>query len=99
MNKAKETAMKEELNGTSVETGDAADQCRELGIVFGETIVGREYSGGDNSRWHEARLTLLWFGESEAVFSVQERTDRMPRWSKSRESANWTLECRVWRKT
>lgn len=79
------------------EFGGVADQCRDLGVAVGETIVGREGGGGD--WWHEARLTLLWLGQEEAVWSVQSRTNVNPDWSEPREEVNWTLECREWRKT
>ena len=77
--------------------GDAADQCRELGIAVGDTITGRESGGG--AYWHEARLTLLWLGETEAVWREQSRTNERQEWSSPREAVNWTLECRRWRKT
>ena len=78
------------------EAGDPADQCREIGVVVGDTITGRE-SGC--TYWHEARLTLLWLGETEAVWREQSRTNAHPDWSEPHEAVNWTLACRRWRKT
>lgn len=72
-----------------------AAQCREMGLKVGDTIEGMEAGAG---WWEIARLTLLWIGETEAVFSETTRTDKDPLWSPPRESANWTLDCRDWRK-
>lgn len=74
---------------------NTADQCRLLGIEVGDTIEGMEKSG---HYWHEARLTLLWLGEEVAVFRVTDRSNSQTEWSEPEESADWTLECRVWRK-
>lgn len=74
---------------------NTAEQCRLLGIEVGDTIEGMETSG---HYWHEARLTLLWLGEEVAVFRVTDRSNSQPEWSDPEESADWTLECRVWRK-
>lgn len=72
-----------------------ATQCRKLGLQIGDTIEGREeYPGG----WSEARLTLLWLGEEVAAWRVTERSSSHPEWSEPEESADWTLECREWRK-
>lgn len=75
---------------------NTANQCQKLGLAVGETIFGREE--GPGGCWHEARLTLLWLGQQEAMWSVQERSDRRPDWSEPRESGDWTLECRNWQK-
>lgn len=74
---------------------DTATQCRALGLQVGDTIEGRESAG--NHYWHEARLTLLWLGQSVAVWSVTERSSpRCIEWSAPEENADWTLECRRW---
>ena len=86
------------LDGELLKYGDAADQCRQFGLVVGDTIVGREGSGSGSEWWQESRLTLLWLGDSEVVWRVVERTNDSPEWSTPRESVNWTLECRKWRK-
>lgn len=80
-------------------TQSTAEQCRKLGLVVGDTILGREeYQGG----WNEARLTLLWLGEQIAVFREQSRSgthgDAPPPWLDYGETASWTLEYRRWRK-
>lgn len=75
--------------------GNVADQCRELGLQVGDTIEGREASG---SYWHEARLTLLWLGDEVAVWRETSRSENRPDWSDPEETADWTLEYRVWRK-
>lgn len=77
------------------EAGDVADQCREMGIAVGDTIEGREYNG---RHWHDARLTLLWLGESEAAWLVSERDDLAPEWDEPGESVDWELSGRPWRK-
>jgi hypothetical protein len=76
--------------------GSPADQCRALGLAVGDTIEGREEAPG--GYWHEARLTLLWLGEEAAVWRVTERSSERPAWSEPEECADWTLECRQWRK-
>ena len=76
--------------------GEVADQCRALGIEIGDTIVGREE--GPRGCWNEAELTLLWIGREVAVFRERERNETTQEWSEPRESGDWTLECRNWRK-
>lgn len=82
-------------------TLDPADQARELGLQVGDTIEGREECG---TYWHEARLTLLWLGKAVAVWRVTERgtgscrTSAPGEWSEPEESADWTLDCRAWKK-
>ena len=76
-------------------TFNTAEQCRVLGVVVGDTIEGREECG---DYWHEARLKLLWIGEAVAVWSVTERSNTWSNWSEPEECADWTLECRQWRK-
>lgn len=76
---------------------DGAAQCRLLGVQVGQTIEGLEGRQEADSHWSLARLTLLWLGESVAVWRVTERSSDRPEWSKPRESAAWTLECREWR--
>lgn len=74
---------------------ECAAQCRELGIVVGDKIQGREkYSRS----WSEAKLECLWIGESVAVWKVWRRTDEEPNWRYDGEKANWSLDCRDWEK-
>lgn len=80
-----------------VEWIDTADQCRQMGLVVGDTITGREH--GPHGRWHEARLTLLWIGRQECMWLVQDRTDERPVWTEPQEEGNWTLDARRWRLT
>jgi hypothetical protein len=75
---------------------DAASQCRELGLAVGDTIVGRQRWPED--RWAEAKLTLLFLGREVAVWRVQRRDSLRPRWKTAGEQANWTLNCREWRR-
>ena len=70
-------------------------QCRELGLVVGDTIIGREIGGFG---WKETKLTLLWIGDEVAVWREQERNEHQPEWSTARESANWDLSWRGWHK-
>ncbi len=72
-----------------------ADQVRHLGLQVGDTIIGREQYGRS---WHEAKLTLLWFGQTEAAWMERERSSESPGWSEPEEAVNWTLDCREWRK-
>ncbi|QRM19532.1 hypothetical protein GBK02_09020 [Dechloromonas sp. TW-R-39-2] len=77
------------------DSGEVADQCRALGIEVGDTIIGREESG---SYWNETKLTLLWIGETVAVWRQTYHSSKRPEWSEPEESADWTLEFRDWRK-
>ena len=73
-----------------------ANQCRNWGLKVGDTIVGREedsYHG-----WNEAKLTVLWIGENEVMFSEKTRTVDQRRWSGATETADWGLNYRDWRK-
>lgn len=74
----------------------AAEQARALGLAVGDTIEGREEA--PRGYWHEARLTLLWLGDEVAVWRATERSSERPNWSEPEECADWTLECRQWRK-
>lgn len=74
---------------------DVADQCRVLGVQIGDTIEGREESG---DYWNEVRLTLLWLGDTVAVWRATDRGSERAEWSEPEETADWTLECREWRK-
>lgn len=70
---------------------NTADQCRAMGLSIGDTI--------ESTNWDSpARLTLIWLGETVAVFRVRERIGFYGEWSEPRESANWTLLHRYWRK-
>lgn len=75
-----------------------AKQVRDMGLKVGDTIFGRESGNGYNGYWHEARLTLLWVGQSEAVWLERERSDNNPEWSDPVETADWTLDVREWSK-
>lgn len=75
--------------------GSVADQCRALGLNVGDTIEGTE--GGDGW-WNTTRLTLLWVGETAAMWRATDCSSSRPQWSEPREAASWTLSCRDWRK-
>ena len=68
-----------------------ADECRAMGLEVGDTIEGTGW-------WTTTRLTLLWLGNTVAVWRVTERSGNSRRWSEPREATNWTLSCREWRK-
>ena len=91
------SALSDLLGGFAVHrvNGSVADQCRALGLSIGDTIEGTE---GGKEWWNTTRLTLLWLGETEAVWRVTSRTSNRPQWSVPREAANWTLSCRDWRR-
>ena len=92
-----EVRLSDQLGAVSVRSvrGSVADQCRALGLKVGDTIEGTE---GGQGWWNTARLTLLWLGDTEAAWSVTDRSSRRPEWSEPREAANWTLSCLGWRK-
>lgn len=73
---------------------NTADQVRSMGLRIGDTIVGRESHGG--GFWEESRLTLLWVGESVAVFREQSRTSEDPAWDDEGETVDWDLGYRQW---
>jgi hypothetical protein len=68
-----------------------------MGIILGNTIEGREtYNDGS---WSERRLTLLWLGESVAVWQQSGRKSfiaEMQDWQPMEESGNWNLNGREW---
>lgn len=74
---------------------NVAEQCRAMGLRVGDTIEGTERYG---NWWSTARLTLLWLGDTNAAWSVTEISAKSQKWSTPRESANWTLDARKWRK-
>lgn len=74
-------------------TGSVADHCRAMGLAVGDTIEGTESGRG---WWNTTRLTLLWMGETEAMWRVTYRSNRYPNWTSPREAANWTLTARDW---
>ena len=72
-----------------------ADHCRQMRLRVGDTIEGREeWPTG----WHDARLTLLWLGQQEAVWQVRCRSHKRPDWSPPFEAVGWKLSVRRWRK-
>jgi hypothetical protein len=72
-----------------------ADHCRQMRLCVGDTIEGREeWPTG----WHDARLTLLWMGQQEAVWQVRCRSHKKPDWSPPFEAVGWKLNVRRWRK-
>jgi len=75
--------------------GSVADRCRELGLRVGDTIEGTE---GGQAWWNTTRLTLLWLGEETAAWMMTNRSSERPEWSEPRESCNWTLNYRDWKK-
>jgi len=96
-----EVRLSDQLGGAGAWLGlraceSTAEQCRALGLTVGDTIEGREEA--PRGYWHEARLTLLWLGQEVAVWSQTERSSERPAWSDPEECADWTLECRQWRK-
>jgi hypothetical protein len=72
-----------------------ASQIHEMGINLGDTIVGRE-GDKEGTCWSEKRLTLLWVGQTAAVFWVATRNKSVPTWNEVGEAANWTLDSRKW---
>lgn len=83
--------------GLSEVTGVAA-QIRDMDLKVGETIIGRESGNGYGGYWHEAMLTLLWVGQSEAVWLERTRSDNSPDWSDPEEATDWQLDCREWKR-
>jgi hypothetical protein len=71
-----------------------ADEIASLGLKVGDTIRGREdYPSG----WNEARLRVLWVGESVVVYWKEWRSNHMPeRWVTEGETARFSLSCRDW---
>lgn len=69
-----------------------AEQSRQMGLSAGDVIHGHDRVGCED------RLTLLWLGETQAVFSVQRRNSGDIEWSAPCESSAWTLHARAWTK-
>ena len=74
---------------------NVADQIRALGLKVGDTIEGTEHA---TTWWNTTRLTLLWVGEAEAAWSAVYKSSDASYWSLPRESTNWDLRWREWRK-
>lgn len=76
---------------------NVAGQCRAMKLKVGDTIFGREDTCG---YWQEARLTLLYLGETVAVWSEQTSSNAHANgeWSEPKESADWNLGYRDWKK-
>lgn len=74
---------------------NVADQCKKMGLQIGDTIKGREECG---KYWNEAKLTILWIGESAVMFKEVTRSESSQKWSRPIETADWTLDCRPWTK-
>lgn len=89
-------AQQEKIQGHLAEVEGVAKQVRDMGLKVGDTIFGRESGNGYNGYWHEARLTLLWVGQSQVVWLERERSDNNPEWSEPVETADWTLDVREW---
>lgn len=77
-------------------SSNAAQACREMGLTVGDSILGAV--GSAHSVWSETKLTLLWLGESVAVWHVQNRRGGEDEWSAPEETSNWCLGFRSWRK-
>ena len=71
-----------------------ANQCRAWGLVVGDTIIGREDQGCHG--WNEAKLTVLWIGLNEVMFSEKNRTRDRRRWNGAIETSDWYLVDRNW---
>ncbi len=76
-------------------SSSTADQCREMGLMVGDVIQGRNTFG---KHWSESRLMLLTLGKTVVVFRELRRNDQQPDWRDNGKSANWMLNCRVWHK-
>lgn len=88
--------MKTEPLGLANPDDCTAKQCRKLGIVVGDTIVGMH--PGLGGRWEEARMKLLWVGKACAAWSVQQRGNVRPQWGPAQEMTTWNLGFRAWRR-
>jgi len=78
---------------------NAAKQCRDMGLVVGDTIEGKEQLICDGHEWWIiSRLTLLWVGEEIAVWSETHISCTDDKWSDKKEAAHWTLDRRKWEK-
>jgi hypothetical protein len=79
-----------------------ATQCELAGLVPGDVIIGREGAASANNGrgtvgwWHESELTLVWIGQTNAVFSERIRTNKSPEWDYVGERTDWTLDRRDW---
>lgn len=80
------------------EPSSVASECRKLGLKVGDTIEGTEGTKEPGSWWNTTRLTLLWLGTNEAVFLETHKSSSQPGCSTLRETVNWTLRARDWKK-
>jgi hypothetical protein len=73
----------------------AAQQAREMGLVVGDTIVGRE--GNEiTGWWQEQRLTLLFIGEQLCVWRSEWRNHSSQVFREPTEQSAWSLKDRSW---
>jgi len=80
---------------THPSSGDIIGQIKELGLKVGDTIESLKRESGECC---DVRLTLLWVGQSVAVWQEKSRRSNHKKWVDEGESANWTLDMRKWRK-
>lgn len=66
---------------------NVADQCRSMGLQIGDTIIGRREI--EEGYWREASITLLWFGERNAVWLEKYRNSSDKQWTDPIEKAGW----------
>ena len=88
------------LHCKTLKSSNVADQCREFGLVVGDTIEGRqEYEFRGKKCWNEVRLTLIWIGQIAAAWMHSERNNHTRvNWSEPVETVAWDLSDRIWRK-
>jgi hypothetical protein len=72
----------------------AAHQCREMGLVVGDKIIGRETHA--DGTWNENHLRVDYIGVDHAVFLVYRRNNAFPEWQYDGESCYITLNGRQW---
>lgn len=83
---------------SGIKASTPAGQCREIGLLVGDTIESTHGNKARGHRWNTSRLTLLWLGEKEAVWMRRCCNSAQPDWSEPEEVTNLTLKCRDWRK-
>ena len=73
-----------------------AEEAKSLGLKPGDIVRGEEESCSScMCWWHEVRLTVIWIGETQAVYRKQWRSQRHPgEWIDHGEVANFSLSCR-----
>lgn len=70
-----------------------ASQCKEMGIMVGDTIFGRRVT---EKGWNEMLMTAIYIGDYVTLFGSMYRDSENPGWIGPKETVNMDLGYRQW---